>query len=118
MYTGRLVLDQATLDRFAIIDFDYDRNIEMFLAKGNAELVDFVETIRTEAEQNGIRATFSYRCISMVTKLERAGLPLKDILVIAVFKGMAADTINCFSASSCDCNNKYRKALVQEVRAA
>lgn len=118
MYTGRLVLDQATLDRFAIIDFDYDRNIEMHLAKGNTELVDFVETIRTEAEQNGIRATFSYRCISMVTKLERAGLPLKDILVIAVFKGMATDTINCFSASSCDCNNKYRKALVQEVRAA
>lgn len=118
MYTGRLVLDQATLDRFAIIDFSYDRNIEMHLAKGNAELVDFVETIRTEAEQNGIRATFSYRCISMVTKLERAGLPLKDILVIAVFKGMAIDTINCFSASSCDYNNKYRKALVQEVRAA
>lgn len=118
MYTGRLVLDQATLDRFAIIDFGYDRNIEMYLAKGNVELVEFVETIRTEAEQNGIRATFSYRCISMVTKLERAGLPLKDILVIAVFKGMAIDTINCFSASSCDCNNKYRKALVQEVRAA
>lgn len=118
MYTGRLVLDQATLDRFVIIDFDYDRNIEMHIAKGNKELVDFVEAIRKEAETNGIRATFSYRCIGMVTKLEKTGFELKDILAIAVFKGMEMDTIHCFSASGCDTENKYRKTLVQEVRAA
>lgn len=118
LYTGRLVLDQATLDRFAIVEFGYDKNIELHLAKGNAELVDFVEVLREEAEQNGIRATFSYRCISMVTKLERTGLPLKDILIIAVFKGMGIDTIHCFSASGCNTENKYRKTLVQEVRAA
>jgi hypothetical protein len=109
MYTGRLVLDQATLDRFAIIDFGYDRNIEMHIAKGNKELVDFVEAIRTEAETNGIRATFSYRCIGMVTKLEKAGLELKNILAIAVFKGMEKDTINNFRLYSL--NNKYKTAL-------
>ena len=109
MYTGRLVLDQATLDRFAIIDFDYDRNIEMHIAKGNKELVDFVEAIRTEAETNGIRATFSYRCIGMVTKLEKTGLELKNILAIAVFKGMEKDTINNFRLYSL--NNKYKTAL-------
>lgn len=109
MYTGRLVLDQATLDRFAIIDFDYDRNIEMHIAKGNKELVDFVEEIRTEAETNGIRATFSYRCIGMVTKLEKTGLELKNILAIAVFKGMEKDTINNFRLYSL--NNKYKTAL-------
>lgn len=109
MYTGRLVLDQATLDRFAIIDFDYDRNIEMHIAKGNKELVDFVEAIRTEANTNGIRATFSYRCIGMVTKLERTGLELKDILAIAVFKGMEKDTINNFRLYTL--NNKYKIAL-------
>lgn len=109
MYTGRLVLDQATLDRFAIIDFGYDRNIEMHIAKGNKELVDFVESIRTEAETNGIRATFSYRCIGMVTKLERTGLELKNILAIAVFKGMEKDTINNFRLYTL--NNKYKTAL-------
>ena len=109
MYTGRLVLDQATLDRFAIIEFDYDRNIEMHLAKGNKELVDFVETLRTEAHTNGIRATFSYRCITMVTKLEKAGLELKDILAIAVFKGMEKDTINSFRC--CGVSGKYKTAL-------
>lgn len=107
MYTGRLVLDQATLDRFAIIDFDYDRNIEMHIAKGNTELVDFIENLRTQANTNGIRATFSYRCIGMVTKLEKTGLPLEQVLRIAVFKGMTKDTINCFIA----CGNKYSDAM-------
>lgn len=116
MYTGRLVLDQATLDRFAIIDFGYDRNIEMHIAKGNKELVDFVEAIRTEAETNGIRATFSYRCIGMVTKLERTGLELKNILAIAVFKGMEKDTINNFRLYSL--NNKYKTALNELQRVA
>lgn len=116
MYTGRLVLDQATLDRFAIIDFGYDRNIEMHIAKGNKELVDFVEAIRTEAETNGIRATFSYRCIGMVTKLERTGLNLKDILEIAVFKGMEKDTINNLRLYTL--NNKYKTALNELQRVA
>lgn len=116
MYTGRLVLDQATLDRFAIIDFDYDRNIEMHIAKGNKELVDFVEAIRTEADTNGIRATFSYRCLGMVTKLERTGLELKNILAIAVFKGMEKDTINNFRLYTL--NNKYKTALNELQRVA
>lgn len=116
MYTGRLVLDQATLDRFAIIDFDYDRNIELHIAKGNADLVDFIENLRTQANTNGIRATFSYRCIGMVTKLENAGLPLEQILRIAVFKGMTKDTINCFPVVYC--KTKYEKALTEIQRVA
>lgn len=109
MYTGRLVLDQATLDRFAIIDFGYDRNIEMHIAKGNKELVDFIETLRTESEKNGIRTTFSYRCIGMVTKLERTGLELKNILAIAVFKGMDKDAVNSFRCYGV--SGKYKTAL-------
>lgn len=116
MYTGRLVLDQATLDRFVIIEFGYDRGIEMHLAKGNKDLVEFIEVLRTEAENNGIRATFSYRCIGMVTRLEKTRLALKDILAIAVFKGMEKDTINSFR-----CYNvfgKYKTALQELQRVA
>lgn len=117
LYTGRLVLDQATLDRFVIIKFDYDRNIEMHLSKNNKELVDFIRTLRSEAKTNGIRATFSYRCISMVTKLESVGLSLKDILEIAVFKGMEKDTINNFRCYSL-IGNKYRTAMNELQRVA
>ena len=108
LYSGRMVLDQATLDRFAIIEFDYSENIEMSISNGNKYLVDFVHNLRSIANNNGIRATFSYRCITMVTKLESAGMDLKTILTISVFKGMDKDTINTFNAVGYD---KYTKAL-------
>ena len=93
-YTGRMVLDQATLDRFAIIEFDYDPKIELKLAHGNEALCMFVRSLREAAQKQGIRATFSYRCITMVIKLEEIGMPLKEIIKIAVVKGLDKDTIN------------------------
>ena len=96
LYTGRLVLDSATLDRFVIIEFDYDRNIEMKLANGNEHLVNFIRGLRRFSKENGVRATFSYRCIITITKLEKAGMELHDILAIAVFKGLDRDTAKTF----------------------
>jgi hypothetical protein len=113
LYTGRLVLDSATLDRFVIIEFDYDRNIEMKLAKGNENLVNFIRGLRRFAKENGVRATFSYRCIITVTKLENAGMELQDILAIAVFKGLDIDTAKTFKTdlSKDGSTGKYYYAL-------
>lgn len=113
-YTGRMVIDQATLDRFAVIEFGYSKNIEMHIAKGNEELVKFIEELRANAEAQGIRATFSYRCIAMVTKLE-GSLGLKEVLTIAVVKGLDKDTINTLSVKS---NSKYAVALKEIQKAA
>ena len=112
-YTGRMILDQATLDRFAIIEFDYDKNIELHLAKGDIELVDFIEDLRKQAKAFGIRTTFSYRCITMIVKLKNL-IDLKEVLIIAVFKGLDKDTINTFRIND---NTQYYKALeeVQQV---
>ena len=112
-YTGRMVLDQATLDRFAIIEFDYDIKIETHLAKGNVELVNFIRNLRKIANEKGIRATFSYRCITMVRKLEKT-LPLEEVIKIAVVKGLDKDTINTLKLYTYD---KYSKAL-SKVQAA
>lgn len=113
LYTGRLVLDSATLDRFVIIEFDYDRNIEMKLANGNEALVNFIRGLRRFSKENGVRATFSYRCIITVTKLEKAGMELHDILAIAVLKGLDRDTVRTFKTDlSKDGNTgKYFYAL-------
>ena len=108
MYTGRMVLDQATLDRFAIIDFDYDKNVELKLAKGNTQLLEFIRDLRQTAKTKGIRATFSYRCIMMVSKLEAVGMNTKDILKIVVLKGLDQDTINTFRLYG---SSKYYQAL-------
>lgn len=114
MYTGRMVLDQATLDRFAIIEFNYSLNIEMAISKGNTELVSFIHQLRDEAKSKGIRATFSYRCITMVTKLEKAGMDVEMIIKIAVMKGLDKDTIATIKPNG---NTKYHAAL-RKVQAA
>jgi len=106
-YTGRLVLDQATLDRFAIIEFDYSLKIEAFLANGNMDLVNFIRELRKQAHDKGIRATFSYRCISMIRKLE-GKMELTEIMMIAVMKGFDKDTINTFRLEG---SSKYHMAL-------
>lgn len=107
-YTGRMVLDSATLDRFAIIEFDYDRQVELKLTKGNVELVDFVKDLRKTIEQKGIRHTVSYRCEIMTTKLEKAGMNLEDIMRIAILKGLDQDTINTIRLFG---YSKYYEAL-------
>ena len=108
MYTGRMVLDQATLDRFAIIEFDYDMKIEMKLTNFNYDLVDFIRQLRNDAQNKGVRATFSYRCLTMVTKLEEKKMDLVMVLKVAVLKGLDKDTINTFSVYG---NTKYHNAL-------
>lgn len=107
-YTGRMVLDSATLDRFAIIEFDYDRQVELKLTKGNVVLVDFIKELREQIEKKGIRHTVSYRCEIMTTKLEKAGMSTVDIMKIAILKGLDKDTINTIRLYG---TSKYHEAL-------
>lgn len=113
-YTGRMVIDQATLDRFAIIEFSYSTAVEMSLSKNNDDLVEFIHALREDAEAKGIRATFSYRCITMVTKLEAKGADLEMIIRNCVVKGLDKDTVNTLKPN---CFSKYSKAL-REVQKA
>lgn len=115
MYTGRMVLDQATLDRFAIIEFDYSLNIEMAITKNNTELVNFIRQLRKEAKSKGIRATFSYRCMTMITKLEKTGMDLVVAMTISVVKGLDKDTINTLNPIG---GSKYHNALKKIQMAA
>ncbi len=108
MYTGRMVLDQATLDRFAIIEFDYSLRIEMAITHNNTELVEFIRQMRKDAENKGIRATFSYRCMTMITKLEKSGMDLQMAIKISVVKGLDKDTVNTLNPVG---HSKYHDAL-------
>ena len=111
MYTRRMVIDQATLDRFAIIDFGYDTNIEMAMAENDDDLVDFIHSLRKSSESQGIRATFSYRCITMAKKLENAGMSLVEVIKIAVVKGLDSDTVNTMFVKTVNGDNRFAKAF-------
>lgn len=111
MYTGRMVIDEATLDRFAIIEFGYDTNVEMLMAENDDDLVDFIHSLRKSSESQGIRATFSYRCITMAKKLENAGMPLVEVIKIAVVKGLDSDTVNTLFVKTVNADNRFAKAF-------
>lgn len=116
-FTCRMVIDQATLDRFAIIELGYDTGIEMLMAENDDDLVDFIRSLRKSAEGNGIRATFSYRHITMAKKLENAGMPLGEAIKIAAAKGLGKDTINTLRVKAVHCGNRFVEAF-NKVKAA
>lgn len=109
-YSGRLQLDQSTLDRFAMIEFNYDKNVELFLAFNDTELVEFIHHLREQCQSLGINTTFSYRCISMVKQLENT-LELTEILKIAIFKGMDKETLKNLKNIENINVSKYSNAL-------
>lgn len=116
LYTGRMVIDQATLDRFAIIEFGYDERVEMSLAGNDRDLVRFIHKLRKSAEDHGIRATFSYRAIMMVVKLRKTGgLDMVSIMKIAVLKGLDRDTVKQLVAGAelNACSDKWSRAAVE-----
>lgn len=99
-YTGRMVIDASTLDRFVLIEFGYDERVELDICKGDSELVGFIHSLREQAERFGMNNVFSYRCMEYIVKLMGTTMELEKILKITVFKGMTADDIRMFSFDS------------------
>lgn len=92
-YVGRNQLDAATLDRFAVIDFDYDYNLEKSIA-GNDAWVDKVQTYRRNAESIKARVIISPRASIKGAILLKAGLSETDVENMLIFKGIDSDLVN------------------------
>lgn len=92
-YTGRYCLDEASLDRFAMVEISYSRQIEDALSNGDSDLVNFAHIFRDITEKAGLKCLFSYRTITRVAKL-KSMLPLKEVLKISLLKGLDVDDIN------------------------
>lgn len=60
-YVGRCKMDAATLNRFTRIFIDYDENVEMLIAKGDREMVEFVHDFRNAIRLNHVNHICSYR---------------------------------------------------------
>lgn len=108
-YSGRYQLDAASLDRFALVEVDYSKNIEKALADGDEELVEFVEAFRRATRKAGIKHLVTYRAVERIAKLKDV-LPLAEALKIALLKNLEKDDINIILT---ECNlrhNRYSNA--------
>ena len=91
-YTGRYVLDAASMDRFGLIRVDYDRRIEEAMADGDNTLVDFARDFRQSVATCGTTCLCTYRAIKRLAKFAKY-MPKHEALEIGLTKGLSKDDI-------------------------
>jgi hypothetical protein len=109
VYVGRNQLDGATLDRFVVIDWDYDEGLEAYIigcdkpspkldmAAGGiltaSDWMDYVVKVRKAVEKLAIRHVVSPRASIHGTKLFLAGIGRTHVEKMVLWKGLEDATI-------------------------
>ena len=89
-YVGRNQLDAATLDRFAVVDFDYDEDLERAIAC-NDTWVDKIIRYRKRAFDLKMRVVISPRASIFGAKLLASGMKEKLVEELVVWKGISKE---------------------------
>lgn len=92
-YVGRNRLDGATLDRFIVIDVDYDENLEASLTD-NERWYGVIQRIRKNIEEQGIKMIVSPRASMDGADLLDAGFHISDVVKMVILKGVDKDIEN------------------------
>lgn len=110
LYTGRRPLDASTLNRFVFIEVGYDKRIEMQIAKGDSELIDFVHDLRKSSKTTGYPLVVSYRNISDIVDL-KSDFSMKDCLQMCLLKGMSKDEMGVLHRGLQNKRNRFAEIL-------
>lgn len=105
VYVGRNVLDGATLDRFVVLQFDYDDEVEKQLAY-DEELFNFIKDLRKAIDDSNLRYIVSMRALINATKLLELGMDKTSILRTTIIKNMQTDDLNVIMNKLKDCDWK------------
>jgi len=89
-YVGRTQLDAATLDRFVVMEHDYDEDLERAIV-GNDEWCSNVQKYRHAAEQLGERVIISPRASIKGAIMLKAGMSWKRVEETVIWKGIDHD---------------------------
>lgn len=76
MYAGRNQLDAATLDRFYVVEMDYDKNLEQKL--GTQVVCEWAWNLREKVKQARLRRVVSTRMIQKVSAAIAAGINFQE----------------------------------------
>ena len=91
-YSGRNVIDGATLDRFATIKMDYDKRVEQHLCKDTA-LLEFIRAIRDIINKKELNYIVGMRACKYAYTLLKDNFSKEDIIEMVIIKGMDYDSI-------------------------
>lgn len=108
-YVAANVIDASTRNRFTMYEAKYDRRVELpIIAKGDAELVDFMEDVRQSIAGANVQLIASYRN----TKYLHAHKDNKEAaLRRSLFAGVEADTMRTIYGGLKNRDNVWAKAL-------
>jgi MoxR-like ATPase len=109
-YVGRNQLDGASLNRFAIVEINYDKKIENSISS-DSELVAFIRNFRKAVEKNGINHIVSYRELGRLDKMIRVGMEITKALKSCLIKNLKQDELKIIINSLPDRENKYKGDL-------
>lgn len=113
IYVGRYQLDGASLDRFAVVEFDYDNVLEKALVE-NEEWAEFIQLLRERIREKRLRHILSMRATIYGDKLIKTDMPLKEIFSQIIFKNLKVDdikTLGKIDASSNPFVHAYNKYI-------
>lgn len=91
-YVGRNKIDASTLDRFIMLSWEYDEELERALA-GNDGWCAKVQRIRRAVAAKGIKHVVSPRASIRGAKLLAMGEPEREVLDAVVYKGLTPDQV-------------------------
>ena len=97
VYTGRNVIDGATLDRFVLVEIDYDPRIEENLCQDES-LRSFLYDIRKSVKSNHINHIIGMRCFKYAYQMLVNGFDKEFIVKSVILKGLQKDDINVLKA--------------------
>lgn len=109
-YTGRFQLDASSLDRFAVIEVSYDKEIEKAIAGGDKELLKFIHEFRKAIKKSDIKFTVSYRAITRLVKFKEM-FDLATAIQLAILRGLDADDAKQVANNLPE--NSYNKYIVE-----
>ncbi len=92
VYTGRNVIDGATLDRFILVHFGYDSNVEQTLCP-DKDLYNFIKDFRQAVQKAGIQHIVGMRAMKNAQIMLNNGFEKAFIVKTVLLKGLGTDDI-------------------------
>ena len=92
-YVGRNRLDASTLDRFIVVNVDYDENLEKHLTPNN-EWFKCIKKMRSNINKFGVKTIISPRASMQGADLLEHGFSFEDVVNMVVLKGASEDVRN------------------------
>lgn len=107
-YSARRKLDDATIDRFSVLEWELDEELEKLIT-ANDDWLKIVRKVRKDCENKLDGLEITPRASYKGAKLLKTELPLDVIIGMVLHKGLDEDSKNVIDNAISKCNAEYER---------